>query len=234
MAELKKAATGKPLTPPETKQLEQLSEELAAKKDGEAEEAGAADNGRKWIFAIKDAGEFFGITRQGLQERFKAGCPKTGGYGKCNLKELYDWEKENLDKWEGDDASLIAVKRRYMGAKAEKAEMEVEIQRGGLIRREEVLRQWAWRLGEVRAGLIAFCDRLPPLLEGKTRGEMFETLFDEVAGLFTNFSREGRFCPLGGVEFKQQKSSSGRKSKKSTTKRRKGSPSRSGRKNTGS
>lgn len=168
------------------------------------------------VVSTRDAAAFFGITSQALHLWFKNGCPKVG-YGKCDLKAVFDWWRENIDSGGDRDKSINAAKRDYWRAKAERERISVDTLKGNVVPREQIATAWKWRVAEVKNGLLAFRDRLPPLLEGKTRKEITHVLGEEVIYLLDNYSREGEFCPR--VE-EQKKSSGGRKKSKPASRRK--------------
>lgn len=71
---------------------------------------------------------------------------------------------------------------------------------GQLISRDEVAKGWAERVGVVVSGLNALVDRLPPILEGKDRAEMWRLIKAEVYELRRAYAEEGEYCPQVDVE----------------------------------
>jgi hypothetical protein len=80
-------------------------------------------------------------------------------------------------------------------AKAEKAEIELKKAKGELISKDEVIDQWARRVIIVKLGLLAFKDRLPPMLEGKTRKQISRIIESEVLELLRSYTEQGRYTP---------------------------------------
>ena len=93
---------------------------------------------------------------------------------------------------EKDQADL-----RYRLAKAEKEEYLVKQLKGHVVAKEEIYPVWAARVAVVTDGLNALIDRLPPLLEGKSRAEIQDILRDEIWSIRDSYAREGEYCPQG-------------------------------------
>jgi len=96
---------------------------------------------------------------------------------------------------EEKDEHMKKAKLDYWRAKGELEELKVKERKKELISREEVARAWAERIAVVVSGLNIFCDRLPPLLEGKDRAEMREIIKEEVMELRRAYVRAGEHTP---------------------------------------
>ncbi len=66
-----------------------------------------------------------------------------------------------------------------------------------LIPVEDVWRAWALRVAEVASGLETLADRMPPLLDGKSREDMKQIIDAEVWRLRDNYRRNGKYCEFG-------------------------------------
>lgn len=64
-----------------------------------------------------------------------------------------------------------------------------------LISRDEVYKEWTGRIIELKKGLVAFANKLPPILYGLEKREMQSVILDEVYFLLKQYSREGYYCP---------------------------------------
>ena len=62
-----------------------------------------------------------------------------------------------------------------------------------LISRDEASQEWAAVVAAVMSSLEIFADRLPPVLIGRNRVEMFEIIRDEVWELRNQLYQEGRY-----------------------------------------
>lgn len=129
---------------------------------------------------------------------------------KAHLRQNEDgtFDREELDKFLGKygrrKPEIIEIGKqketadlRYRIARAIREEIFVEQLKATLVSKEEISREWSARVAEVTSGLSNFGDRLPPLLEGKTRGEMSLIIREEVRNLREAYAREGRYCPNG-------------------------------------
>jgi hypothetical protein len=92
----------------------------------------------------------------------------------------------------------IEIELRKMRVEREK--MLVAQMAGTLISREEVYREWAARVREVRGGLLNFAQRLAPVLEFKDRKEIARVLEEEVWSLLDRYARSGKHTPPIGPQ----------------------------------
>lgn len=147
------------------------------------------------ILSTKETAEFFGTTSKTILEWKKAGCPQVKK-GKWDLKQVFDWWKENIIADPGsDDESLAEARRRYWSAKAGNEELKQQQTRGDLISWDSVTSEWAKRVAEYKSGCFNLVNSLPPLLEGKTQAEMRSIIYDFVWNMFESVVRTGTFCP---------------------------------------
>jgi phage terminase Nu1 subunit (DNA packaging protein) len=186
------------------------------------------------IVTTDQAAKFFEVTRKTLKQWSDAGAPKVNR-GRWNLKELFDWWWTEIASdraaQQGGDESMNEAKRRYWWQKYEGERIKNERERGRLIARDDVAREWAWRVAEVANGLSAMAKRLPPLLEGKTQGEMLRLIEDEVWKMRNNYTRTGQFCPAEVAREALEGSGEGSQPAKQTQgKKKTGSKSRTGQK----
>jgi hypothetical protein len=87
----------------------------------------------------------------------------------------------------------VEIELRKM--RVERERMLVSQMAGTLISREEVYREWAARVREVRGGLLNFAQRLAPVLEFKNRTEIARVLEEEVWSLLDRYARSGKHTP---------------------------------------
>lgn len=83
-------------------------------------------------------------------------------------------------------------KERALIARIEREKLEET-----LFSKVEISKAWSERVQLVCSGLELFADRLPPLLDGKRRIDMFEIIRQEVWELRNAYCRDGRYCPKG-------------------------------------
>jgi len=150
------------------------------------------------ILSTKDIAAFFQISRKQVAEWRKNGCPQVKR-GRWNLKEVFDWWWENMASdraaQQGGDESMNEAKRIYWWEKAKKEQFQNEQLAENLIPRETIESEWAKRAAEYKAGCFELENSLPPLLEGKSQGEMRRVVYDKVWSMFDRVCRTGRFCP---------------------------------------
>jgi len=148
------------------------------------------------IANTQQVADFFGVSRRSISNWGQSGCPKLGR-GKWNLKQVFDWWIQNIgaQRIEERDEDLKKAKLEFWQAKGELEELKVKEKKKEVISREEVERAWAERVAVVVSGLNIFCDRLPPLLEGKDRAEMREIIKEEVMELRRAYVRAGEHTP---------------------------------------
>jgi phage terminase Nu1 subunit (DNA packaging protein) len=150
--------------------------------------------------ATKQLARFFGLSARAVQLWAKDGCPRLK-HGRWDLKAVFDWWWENIapDKLTSGsgDESLAKVRRDYWAIKKERERMRLELDNKDLIPRAKVEDDEAAKVAAVTSGLSLLIDRLPPLLEGRDRLGIRQTLHDEIWKLRDQFAREGRYDPNG-------------------------------------
>jgi len=147
--------------------------------------------------------EFFEITKKTATRWRDAGCPQIKR-GQWDLKQVFDWwwnyiAQDRAERLAGDE-SLNEAKRLTQWEKLKNERLKNQQLEGNLISREDVTKEWAWRISEVTNGLCSLANMLPPLLEGKNQIEIREIIQEEVWKLRDNFARTGQFCPPVEVE----------------------------------
>lgn len=147
-----------------------------------------------------EAAELLGITpqtvsyhaAQGRLTRDSEGLFTRSDVLRFNRKRAVDVRREKNEKEAAD--------LRWRQARARREEILVEQLRKELISRDEVAKGWAERVGVVVSGLNALVDRLPPILEGKDRAEMWRLIKAEIYELRRAYAEEGEYCPRVYVE----------------------------------
>lgn len=144
----------------------------------------------------QDTAKFFDISRRGLSLWVGAGCPKEAR-GRFNLKLVHNWWRENIQRenQEQDDDKLTVWRRLYWKSKSRREEIKLQEDMGSKIDLADVKHEWVSRILVFKSGMEAFVHRLPPLLEGRDRAEITETLRAEVREVLEGYSRDGRYCP---------------------------------------
>lgn len=143
-----------------------------------------------------DLARCFGVDRSMVTRWKKAGMPENKGV--FNLPECIKWRMEREtealapksttpegEKW------LTAFRRE----RARMARLERLHRQGELITKKDVIDAWVWRVSNLRAGLLSWQSRLPPVLEGKCAVDLRLALRDAVHELLEAFQRNGQFTP---------------------------------------
>lgn len=141
--------------------------------------------------------EFFGISDVTLGAWQKNGCPKLNR-GRWDLKAVFEWWLENICQDQtGIDDSFAGVRKLYWGEKYRGEKFKNDIQEGKFAAWDLIEKEWIGRIVAVTSGLTSHGDRLPPLLEGRSRAEMREIILQEVIILRDAFARIGKYTPKG-------------------------------------
>jgi len=147
------------------------------------------------ILTTSEIASFFDVTRHAVQKWFKAGCPKVR-HGKCNLKAVFNWWLDNIAETKISDTETIQeLKAEHLREKIKGERLKNEQTEGNLISLDEIKKQWSARVGVVTSGLEAFADRLPPVLEGKSKSEMKQLIKREIRELRDSYARKGKYTP---------------------------------------
>lgn len=198
----------KSLTASETKRLENYREQY---------EALSGVNLPDHIVTSKRAvGEFFGKTRRTIINWSKRWGPKCKNQDGYSLPEIENFAIENalisarisktkqveVDPSTDNDGnkSRAYYEREIKRLDSELKALKLEKERGDLIPRAMIAREWTQRVREVTNGLDYLYLRLPSLLDGLTQIAMSEVIQNETWKLRDNFSRTGRFCPSPGEQ----------------------------------
>jgi hypothetical protein len=187
-------AQGESLKPSEIKIFHAIENEIEESING-----GPAD--KKIITSFKLAASYCGVSTRTISYHLKRG----------NIKQNDDgtFEKSILDKWliksgrktkpgaagKSIDEKKESADLRIKEAKAAREEMLLEQVRGNLLSKDEVFELWAKRVNFVKMGLLNFQDRLPPMVEGKTRKQIARILAIEIVELLKSYTVKGKYTP---------------------------------------
>ena len=158
---LSKIKEGKNLTEAESKRFEKLEEELKEESKPEEKET------KSLILKVSVAADFFNITRQGIYFWFKRGCPKRG-YGKCDLKEVFEWWKNNIIKDPDGVGTYGKARTESERYKADLRKIELEEKRGQLVSVEEVRKAAFDRGRQMRDAFLNLPDQVGPILAAES------------------------------------------------------------------
>lgn len=177
---------GETLKATELKIYNQLSMELFSDEED--------SNGKDAIIAGEmEAVAYLGISKRMLSYHKKRGNitqNADGTYSRAVLDEFLA-ERGGSDPL---DTKIKKAKLRVIIAKAQLQEMLVRQSKGELAAWKEIEAEWSARVALVTSGLETLGDRLPPLLEGKTRQQMKDIIKNEVWQFRNGFAVEGKYC----------------------------------------
>lgn len=101
------------------------------------------------------------------------------------------WLEVKYNMIDPDDPQAQEYRTRWEKARAETLEVKLDILRGELKSKDEIHQQWAARMAIIINGLTIYQDRLPPLLEGKTKAQMRAIIKTENNRLRDWYCKEG-------------------------------------------
>jgi hypothetical protein len=153
----------------------------------------------KFIVSTSDLIYLFQISRKQISNWADAGCPKLAR-GKWNLREVIAWRAGNFVV-DGEINTDNLTERQALATtlyREEKAKKE-KIQREALeqlyIPKEEVAKEWAARILELKTGLANWRKGLPPQLAEQPEAVIEEVLEREVRDIFEQYYRNGTYTP---------------------------------------
>ena len=155
----------------------------------------------------------FGKTKRTIINWGHKGMPQLpNGYnlvdiGKWALKEglIHDQslvpgnEKGSVEI--GDDGqdenglTLSDYKLKIARLESDLKALKLQEAKGETVRWEDIIPEWATRIGEVSKGIEYLSNRLPPLVVGKTEDEIQLIISNEGWDIRDRFAKTGRFCP---------------------------------------
>jgi len=142
-----------------------------------------------------DAAAAIGVSTRTLRRWEEDGCPRNAD-GSYNLPAIVEWllnrEGREANPEDAESSKWLSLyrKERYLLAKIEREKTE-----GELIAKADILDGWIYRLKVVRDMCLMWRDRLPPLLEGKSKREIRTLLDFELRHVFSSFAQDGKFTP---------------------------------------
>lgn len=186
----RRIADGEQLKPTEIKLFNRLESEFEAEINGEVKD--------EVIDSFDDAAKYLGVSKRTVNVHLGKGTFKQNPDGTFQKSELNKYLEKYKRKPENEKTIEIRKGRadlRLKIARARREELLVDELKENLMSKEVIATEWAKRVSLVTSGLEAFADRLPPLLEGKTREQMREILRDEVWELRNAYATVGKYCP---------------------------------------
>ena len=145
-----------------------------------------------------EVAELYGVTREAVRQwHVKGGCPRNEDKT-FDLAAVIAWREARL---EADVADLAGSDnpelQRWRAARADMAEMERDLRRGLLIKREAVEANEQQQVAAVRKALLALPKRLAPKLAGAAgRADLHQTFENAIRQAVVNvcntFAGRGR------------------------------------------
>lgn len=148
----------------------------------------------EWLATTNHLSDLFGVTTKTIQEWARKGMPQKGR-NLFHLREVIRWWAGHIFRESDTNDSKSEAERRAAWAKAHAAEEANAIRRGQLMRREDVVNQWAFRVANLRSGLLALPSRLGDLLANKDISSVRVILRQEMECLLALYSEHGAFTP---------------------------------------
>ena len=147
----------------------------------------------KLILRTREVAALLGITPKTLTVWKSLGADSSYlGIDKWDGTKLFHWWLENIYKpIDKTDPSLQAERLRWEKGRADKIELQVAELKGLVKPIEQIAKDWAARMAVIVNGLTMYEDRLPPVLEGKSQGEMRKIIKQENRRLRDWYCRQG-------------------------------------------
>ncbi len=123
-------------------------------------------------------------------------CPRNPD-GTFDLRKVIIWrlEENDLEPAPCENEEALRWMTEFRRERALLAKIERRRSEGELISKQDVASQWAKRLQNLAQSLDNLVNRLPPILERKSRREIGSLLKAEIWAFRTAYSRRGRYTP---------------------------------------
>lgn len=143
-------------------------------------------------------GQALSKDRKTIARWTKDGMPRSDDKTYC-LPKVVEWLLEREKEAVLADQAMAGTNEspaleRYRQARAETAELDLSVKKGELIPVDEVHKNWAWRMSEVKQGLVFLAERFSSTLPGQSPERIRSIVNTEIRALLENFCREGKFC----------------------------------------
>lgn len=148
----------------------------------------------------KEAAKFFGISEgQFIKWVREAGTHASRVRGYVYLHEMFEYykvHKAGVEKQSEDekDENLAEIKRQIQKEILREKRLANKETEGALVKRKDVISAWVNRLSDLKQGILSLKSRISHKCVMKSELEVKEVVEKEVDVLFTNFSRQGKFC----------------------------------------
>jgi phage terminase Nu1 subunit (DNA packaging protein) len=145
------------------------------------------------ILTTNEIAQLFGVVPRAVTLWGEKGCPKLK-VNTWDLRKVMMWWIENIYEIEKDpDSDISAFKTDYWRHHARLEKAKADLLEGSVMKKADIVTEWAWRAAEMGGNLAAVPLRISPLLEGLNEIERRKVLDEEMWTIRDNFSRKGRF-----------------------------------------
>ena len=192
---IQRIGEGEQLKPTELKQFHSLEREL----EGVFGETNGPASGL--ITGYKEACEYLGISKRMMSYHVTKGNLRQNKDGSFEIQELQRWAERYKRKKSGGgvypsiDERQQKADLRFRQARARREEMLVRQLEGALLSQKDVAEAWGKRKANMRSSLLTFIDRLPPMIEGKSRKQISGILKNEIYYFLDQYAQDGKYCP---------------------------------------
>lgn len=210
---LRRIADGERLSAAEMRVFRDLERDISGAIDDE-------DKNGRITGGIDGAAAYCGVSKRTIQYHLTKGTIRQNPDGSFDRAVLDNYMQRRGRRGApqpaaasgggGEDGENISILKeradlRYRLARAKREELLTQQIEGSVYSKEEVVEQWAQRVGLVTSGLNAWSVRLPPLLVGKSIDEMAAIIREEVRDLRTAYATRGKYTPKASTGKKTRK-----------------------------
>ena len=146
------------------------------------------------IASFDGAAEYCGVSKRTIHHHLKMGHIRQNADGTFETAVLDAYLRSGRHRGKkgskSDEEQIGKAKLRKLLADARRSEIITKQLSGVLIHRKDIEEKWAQRVAALCSGLELLENRLPPLLEGKTKRKMSEIIKKEVWALRSVYSGE--------------------------------------------
>jgi len=140
----------------------------------------------KWL-SQNQAAKLFKISRSKIQRMLRDGLISLNKNGKISYLKLKAALEAEREAEETKQRSLSELNMRlkmaqvkYREEKARLAELERKAKEGELVPVEQVIKEWGEKALTIKSILLSWTNKLPPLLEKKSKSKIKEILDEQV------------------------------------------------------
>ena len=139
---------------------------------------------------------FFDVSERTIRNWVQKGMPRVAD-GVYSPKDCFNWWNEFINESNADGDDIEEIKKRFWNARTGNEELKFEKTKGELVARDKVENAFAARAYELTLSFRALKNRLPPVVEGKSREDIQNELGKELNRILESYKRAGNFVPEG-------------------------------------